>query len=99
MQCNIERDYDCNLTCTSALSEQTLGGYESAIAPKVHEAMDEEIIAKLFEIEAIRFGKFKLKTGLLSPIYFNLRVIIGYPDLLCQISELLQAAAETAGEV
>ena len=74
-------------------------GYESAIAPKVHEAMDEEIIAKLFEIEAIRFGKFKLKTGLLSPIYFNLRVIIGYPDLLCQISELLQAAAETAGEV
>ena len=61
--------------------------------------MADEIIAKLFEIEAIRFGEFKLKTGLLSPIYFNLRVIIGYPDLLCQISDLLQVAAETAGEV
>lgn len=55
------------------------------------------IIQELFDINAIRFGEFKLKSGILSPIYFNLRVIIGYPNLLRRISELLYNAAKSAG--
>lgn len=56
------------------------------------------IIQELFDINAIRFGEFKLKSGILSPIYFNLRVIIGYPNLLRRISELLYNAAKSAGK-
>lgn len=58
----------------------------------------EETVINLFEIEAIKFGEFKLKSGLLSPIYINLRVIIGYPKLLRELSELLYNAAKSNGE-
>ena len=60
--------------------------------------MDKEsLIVKLFEIEAIKFGEFTLKSGILSPIYINLRVIIGYPKLLRQLSDFLYDAATSKG--
>ena len=54
----------------------------------------QEIFTKLFDYEAIRFGKFELKSGVISPFYIDLRVIISYPDFLKQIADLFIAKLE-----
>lgn len=37
---------------------------------------------KLFEINAFKFGDFKMKVGVRSPVYFDLRVIVSYPEVM-----------------
>jgi uridine monophosphate synthetase len=39
----------------------------------------------LLEAGCIKFGEFTLKSGLISPIYIDLRWIITYPKLLAQV--------------
>lgn len=40
------------------------------------------LFSKLYQLRAIQFGQFTLKSGKISPIYLNFRKIISHPDLL-----------------
>ncbi|MCR4336162.1 MAG: orotate phosphoribosyltransferase [archaeon] len=55
---------------------------------------NEELALKLHEIGAIKFGLFTLKSGLKSPIYIDLRVLISYPETLKMVGTAIGKKAE-----
>ena len=59
----------------------------------------EALILALHAKEAVKFGAFKLKSGLTSPIYVDLRVIVSYPDLLEAVSDAMWAKLQANGAV
>lgn len=46
---------------------------------------------------AFKFGEFTLKSGEKSPVYFDLRVIISYPDVIDQLNDLLYTFIQEKG--
>lgn len=41
-----------------------------------------DLVVKLFDAQGIKFQDVVLKTGLISPIYVDLRVLVSHPDLM-----------------
>lgn len=57
--------------------------------------MDERaaLAVELHRIGAVRFGSFTLKDGTTSPIYIDLRGIIGHPPVLRRVAQAMLSAA------
>jgi len=55
----------------------------------------QSLITSLYDIGAIQFGEFTLKSGQISPIYLNLRKIISYPTLLQLVANAIWEKIKT----
>ena len=48
--------------------------------------MKKDLVLKLFEIGAVKFGSFTLASGLISPLYIDLRILVSHPKLLFEVA-------------
>ena len=47
----------------------------------------EDVLLRLESVAAVKFGDFQLKSGIASPVYFDLRVIVAHPKLLRDVAK------------
>lgn len=67
----------------------------SGVGPAEAELADPGLADAIFDCGAVRFGSFRLKSGLQSPIYLDLRTLCGHPRVLADAGRALAARLAT----
>ena len=80
--------------------ERNLLGSETLVPPKKKETgrvvpFDASLADDLLSTGCVQFGSFTLKSGLQSPIYFDLRLLAGQPRLLTRVASAFSALLHT----
>ncbi|KAM9851411.1 uridine 5'-monophosphate synthase [Aulostomus maculatus] len=57
----------------------------------------DSLILKLHDVNAVKFGDYKLKSGMMTPIYIDLRVLVSHPALMNQVSSLIYHRVQEQG--
>ncbi|GAB4475827.1 MAG: orotate phosphoribosyltransferase [Anaerolineae bacterium] len=55
----------------------------------------EALIVGLYDLGAVQFGEFRLKSGEKSPVYLDLRLLVSRPGLLRRVARAMRGYAET----
>lgn len=56
-----------------------------------------DLYLKIYGAGCIKFGEFKLKSGIISPVYCDFRGLVGKPALLNEVGEALGRRAKQIG--
>jgi uridine monophosphate synthetase len=54
----------------------------------VSDDQKKELVLDLYNIGALKFGEFTFKSGIVSPMYIDLRLFISYPKVLKKVAKL-----------
>ena len=57
----------------------------------------EKLCLELARINAVKFGVFTLKSGLKSPVYIDLRLLVSHPDVLRLAGKVIGGLAQSGG--
>jgi uridine monophosphate synthetase len=60
-------------------------------------AKEFSLYQRIFEADCVKFGEFKLKSGIISPVYVDFRVLVSKPELLREVGQALADRARQIG--